>query len=253
MRHGDALSFDRCTEPSNQCASGEGRADPAIRVALVSGATSAPPRRLPSRNSRRGGHMTKIPLVAWTLAVATLVVSDARLLSGQEFARAQATLNSCTDGAVVGSATLVEAPSSEGIKNVTILLSVRNLPAGNHAVHVHEVGACTPCSRRRESPRSRPVLQQRACHRQSSVSQRRSHQRAGRVDREGVHGARDQPRRDLRRQSRLFDENGASIVVHALPDLYCPTRPTQLRRWRPHRVRHPPAGSIAVGRTRVCT
>ena len=191
--------------------------------------------------------MTKAPLVAWTLTVATLLVPDARVLSAQEFARAQATLNSCTDGAVVGSATLVEAPSSEGIKNVTILLSVRNLPAGNHAVHVHEVGACVPCSRRRESPRYRSVGQQRAGHRQSSVSQRRSHQRAGRVDRKGVHGARDQPRRDLRRQSQYL-RRGRRVAHRSCAAGHVLSRPDrpQLRRWRPHRVRHPPAGSIAV-------
>jgi Cu/Zn superoxide dismutase len=66
------------------------------------------------------------------------------MLTAQDIPRARATLSSCTDGSVVGSAALIEAPSSEGVKDVTILLSVRNLPAGKHAVHVHEVGACAP-------------------------------------------------------------------------------------------------------------
>ena len=166
--------------------------------------------------------MTKVPLVAWTLAVTTIVVSGARLLSAQEFARAKVTLNSCTDGAVVGSATLVETPSSEGIKNVSILLSVRNLSAGNHAVHIHEVGACTPCSAAGSHldlgpfGNNLPVTANHPYHSGDLINVRvgstgngfMAHVTSRVAISDGNLG--------------IFDENGASLVVHALPDTYCP-------------------------------
>src|SRR5262245_52369585 len=88
--------------------------------------------------------MRRLSFSAWTLTVVAMVGFGGRTLTAQDVPRAKATLNSCTDGTVVGSATLIEVPSSEGVKNVTILLSVGNLPAGKHGVHIHEVGACTP-------------------------------------------------------------------------------------------------------------
>ena len=60
------------------------------------------------------------PLFAWTLTVVAAVTLGQRTLTAQDFARAKATLTSCTDGSVVGSATLIEPPSSEGVKDVTI-------------------------------------------------------------------------------------------------------------------------------------
>ena len=58
---------------------------------------------------------------------------------------ASAEIQSCTDAEVTGKATLREHASAEGVKLVDIDLSVKGLPAGKHAVHIHEVGTCTPC------------------------------------------------------------------------------------------------------------
>jgi Cu-Zn family superoxide dismutase len=60
--------------------------------------------------------------------------------------RAQATIAGCTDPTISGQAVLIERPSSEGVKLVDVALVVRGLPAGKHAVHIHEVGSCTPCA-----------------------------------------------------------------------------------------------------------
>jgi len=59
---------------------------------------------------------------------------------------ASADIKGCTDTGISGSATLTEAESSEGIKEVTIHLKVKGLSDGKHAVHIHETAACEPCS-----------------------------------------------------------------------------------------------------------
>lgn len=59
---------------------------------------------------------------------------------------ARAELMSCEDGSVLGSAEFRERPSAEGIKLVDVVVEVRGLSDGRHAVHVHETAACEPCS-----------------------------------------------------------------------------------------------------------
>ncbi len=59
---------------------------------------------------------------------------------------ATADIKGCTDAGISGSATLTEEKTDEGIKAVTIHLKVEGLSDGKHAVHIHETGACEPCS-----------------------------------------------------------------------------------------------------------
>src|SRR5262245_15234175 len=60
--------------------------------------------------------------------------------------RATATIDGCTDPAISGRAFLFERPTSEGVKEVLITLVVEGMTPGRHAVHIHEVGSCTPCA-----------------------------------------------------------------------------------------------------------
>ena len=60
--------------------------------------------------------------------------------------KATAEIKGCTDPGISGTATLVEKTSPEGIKEVTVKMNVKGLTDGKHAVHIHEVAACEPCS-----------------------------------------------------------------------------------------------------------
>ncbi len=59
--------------------------------------------------------------------------------------KAVADINSCSDSDITGTATLVEQVTPEGIKEVTVEMTVTGLSDGKHAVHIHENGVCEPC------------------------------------------------------------------------------------------------------------
>src|SRR5262245_35793458 len=88
--------------------------------------------------------MRPIRFVAWPLVLgATLFLSSSVPSSADGVKKAKATLRSCADGTTfVGTALLIENPSSEAVKVVELVLSVRGLAPGKHAVHIHAVGSC---------------------------------------------------------------------------------------------------------------
>jgi len=77
------------------------------------------------------------------LAAATLICIPALTVAGD--LKATADIKGCTDPGISGTATLVEKTSVEGVKEVTVNMTVKGLSDGKHAVHIHEVGACEPC------------------------------------------------------------------------------------------------------------
>jgi Cu/Zn superoxide dismutase len=139
-----------------------------------------------------------------------------------EVRRATAEINSCSTGNAVGTAELIEAPSSEGIKNVTVLVSARNLTPGDHAVHIHEVGACTPTCAAAGSHldlgpfgNNLPVTANHPFHSGDLVNMD--------VKANGRANMRHETSRIALSDGPLsiFDLDGASLVIHALPDKYC--------------------------------
>ena len=60
---------------------------------------------------------------------------------------ASAVIRSCDSQRRIGRALLRERPSTEAMKIVDIVIDVRRgLTGGKHGVHIHETGACEPCS-----------------------------------------------------------------------------------------------------------
>ena len=86
---------------------------------------------------------------AMKLGISALLVAVApglAIAGFDDIVKARARITSCTDGTFVGTALLVERPSAEDVKVVDVFVTARGLTPGKHAVHIHEVGNCTPCS-----------------------------------------------------------------------------------------------------------
>jgi Cu-Zn family superoxide dismutase len=136
---------------------------------------------------------------------------------------------SCADpNVVVGSADFFEHPSTEGVKVVGVFVSVRGLAPGKHGVHIHEVGACTPCSAAGSHLDLGPfgnnsVPGNHPYHSGDLVNVR--------VRANGKGTLATVTSRIALSPNNLgildADGNGSSIVIHQLPDTYC-ADPTDL-------------------------
>ena len=153
--------------------------------------------------------------------------------AAQQVRKATATLASCADPNVkVGSAFLVEVPSAEALKTVEVFLSVRGLAPGKHAVHIHEVGACTPApscagagSHLDQGPAEAnvPVTDNHPWHSGDLVNLNVGADGRGVLIATTTRFALSEPaNRPAGRELSLFDADGSAIIIHALPDLYCP-------------------------------
>lgn len=163
----------------------------------------------------------------WILTLG-LAFSGQSLVQAQGALSGKATLRSCTDGSVVGIATFIEAPSSEGLKNVTVVLSAQNLTEGKHGVHIHEVGACTPCSAAGSHldlgpfGENLPVTANHPYHSGDLINVDVGPQGNGLM----TH-VTNRVSLSPGNLSILDDADGSALVIHSLPDTYCldPTDP----------------------------
>ena len=172
--------------------------------------------------------MRSVPRVIGGLVIAVLYIGAPQAWA--QFPEARANIISCVTGAVIGSATLIETPSAEGIKNVTVMVSATNLTPGKHAVHIHEIGACT-------APGPPPTL---SCAAAGSHLDLGPYGHNVPVTANHPYHSGDLINLPINNRGRgsvshvtsrvaitdgnlsIFDGNGASIIIHALPDLYCP-------------------------------
>jgi Cu-Zn family superoxide dismutase len=164
--------------------------------------------------------MCKVRVLVLTLGV--LAAAGGAIATEEDVVRAKAIITSCTDGSPVGSATLFEDHSSEAVKKVTVYVSVRNLTQGKHAVHIHEVGACSPCAAAGSHldlgpfGNNVPVTANHPYHSGDLINVR-----VGSTGRGSMSHVTSRVTVSDGNLS-LFDADGASIVIHALPDAYCP-------------------------------
>lgn len=138
--------------------------------------------------------------------------------------QARARIVSCDNPELtLGNAALTERASDEGVKQVDVFIRLRRgaLPAGKHAVHIHETGQCAPCSAAAGHFDPGP---------NSNSSPDGNHPfHAGdliniEVDERGSGTLFTTSTRISLSPGplSLFDGDGSAIVIHAEPDSYCP-------------------------------
>lgn len=139
---------------------------------------------------------------------------------------AVANIVSCSDsGWTVGVAYLRERPSPELVKEVDVMVRVwGGLPSGKHAVHIHETGACQPCSAARghfdPGPNSNANPDGNHPFHAGELRNIHINEKGGgllwtvtsRVS------LSDGP-------VSLFDADGSAFIIHVQPDSYCPDGP----------------------------
>lgn len=166
----------------------------------------------------------------YAVVAAAFILGGVTPVSSNHVVRAKAAIRSCTDESAMGSLTLVERPSSEGVKVVEVLLSARGLTPGKHAVHIHAVGNCTPCSAAGSHldlgpfAHNTPVTDNHPYHSGDLVNLNVDSSGRGSLvtTTSRIALSPDPPDRLPGRNLSIFDADGSSVIIHALPDAYCP-------------------------------
>ena len=132
-----------------------------------------------------------------------------------------AAIMSCDDYTRIGTAYLRERASDDHVKIVDVVMRVRRLTEGKHGVHLHETGACMPCSAAGGHFDPGPF---------GNTNPDANHPfHAGELVNLNV-GANGRgtlftvtTRVSLSDGPlSLFDEDGSALIIHVNPDTYCP-------------------------------
>ena len=142
---------------------------------------------------------------------------------------ATADIKGCTDAGISGRATLREERTEEGIKEVTIHLKVEGLSDGKHAVHIHETGACEPCSAAKGHHDPGPFGQTRPDSAGDTVPATDINHpyHMGDLINIEVKNGRGSMKHTTNRVTlsagrlSILDEDGSAFIIHTNEDTYC--------------------------------
>jgi superoxide dismutase, Cu-Zn family len=150
-------------------------------------------------------------------------------LASADGLRASAEIKGCSSAAITGRASLQEQVTTEGVKEITVQLTVKGLPDGRHAVHIHEVGSCEPCAAAGGHHDPGPYGQPRpdtASDAMPAADINHPFHMGDLINLEvknGVGELQHVTNRVTLSPGRLsiLDADGSAIIVHAQPDTYC--------------------------------
>ena len=142
---------------------------------------------------------------------------------------ATADIKGCTDAGISGRATLREERTEEGIKEVTIHLKVEGLSDGKHAVHIHQTGACEPCSAAKGHHDPGPFGQTRPDSAGDTVPATDINHpyHMGDLINIEVKNGRGSMKHTTNRVTlsagrlSILDEDGSAFIIHTNEDTYC--------------------------------
>ena len=163
------------------------------------------------------------------LGIALMAAGTWSSVATAEGLKAVAEMKGCTSPAISGTATLVEQTTAEGIKQVTVEMTVKGLTDGKHAVHIHEVASCEPCGSAGGHHDPGPFGQSRPDSATDDVPAKDINPPYHMGDlvnlevKNGVGTMKHTTNRVTLSPGRLslFDDNGSSFIVHTNPDTYC--------------------------------
>jgi Cu-Zn family superoxide dismutase len=163
------------------------------------------------------------------IAVACLAVAMPSLALADAPVEATAEFQGCGDAKVTGTATLTEQVTAEGVKEVRVEMKVQGLTDGKHAVHIHEVGKCEPCSAAGGHHDPGPFGQSRpdtASDATPATDINHPFHMGDLVNlevKDGVGTLTHTTNRVTLSPGRLsvFDDDGSSVIVHTQADTYC--------------------------------
>lgn len=143
--------------------------------------------------------------------------------------KATAEIKGCTDPNISGMATLTEQVTAEGIKEVKVEMKVEGLSDGDHAVHIHEVGACEPCGAAKGHHDPGPFGQSRPDSAGTDTPAKDINHPYHMGDlinlnvKDGVGTMEHTTNRVTLSPGRLtiMDDNGSAFIIHTNPDTYC--------------------------------
>ena len=163
------------------------------------------------------------------LGIALMAAGTWSSAATAEGLKAVAEMKGCTSPAISGTATLVEQTTPEGIKQVTVEMTVKGLTDGKHVVHIHEVASCEPCGSAGGHHDPGPFGQSRPDSATDDVPAKDINHPYHMGDlvnlevKNGVGTMKHTTNRVTLSPGRLslFDDNGSSFIVHTNPDTYC--------------------------------
>ena len=163
------------------------------------------------------------------LGIALMAAGTWSSVATAEGLKAVAEMKGCTSPAISGTATLVEQTTAEGIKQVTVEMTVKGLTDGKHAVHIHEVASCEPCGSAGGHHDPGPFGQSRPDSATDDVPAKDINHPYHMGDlvnlevKNGVGTMKHTTNRVTLSPGRLslFDDNGSSFIVHTYSDTYC--------------------------------
>jgi Cu-Zn family superoxide dismutase len=122
----------------------------------------------------------------------------------------------------IGTATLVEKASDEGIKQVDVNITITSgLTEGKHGVHIHEVATCTPCGDAKghfdPGPESNSNPDGNHPFHLGDLNNLS-------IDENGIGVLQTTTNRVTLSAGpiSIFDENGSAFIIHTNEDSYCP-------------------------------